>query len=150
MKKLSNVIIPDAAKAPVLADQVASLPVFALGTPPPRPGPTPAVVPAADRAALVALYHATDGPNWINNTSWLSDRPSSEWVGVLTNDSGRVTELDLSLNSLNGEIPAPLGQLTSLTELDLSGKPVARRNSGRTRTAPQPRVDGSFAQSVAR
>ena len=39
VKKLSNVIIPDAAKAPVLASQVAALPVFALGTPPAPPTP---------------------------------------------------------------------------------------------------------------
>ena len=28
-----------------------------------------------DRAALVALYEATDGPNWVNNTNWLTDAP---------------------------------------------------------------------------
>ena len=27
---------------------------------------------ATDRAALVALYDATEGPNWTNNTNWLS------------------------------------------------------------------------------
>ena len=26
-----------------------------------------------DRAALVVLYEATDGDNWVNNTNWLSD-----------------------------------------------------------------------------
>ena len=26
-----------------------------------------------DRAALVALYNATDGPNWNDNTNWLSE-----------------------------------------------------------------------------
>jgi hypothetical protein len=30
---------------------------------------------ATDRAALVALYHATDGPNWDVNANWLSDEP---------------------------------------------------------------------------
>ena len=28
-----------------------------------------------DRAALVALYNATDGPNWVDNTNWLTDAP---------------------------------------------------------------------------
>ena len=28
-----------------------------------------------DRAALVALYEATGGPNWRNNTNWLTDAP---------------------------------------------------------------------------
>ena len=50
----------------------------------------------ADRAALVALYHATDGPSWTNSTNWLSTEPLSEWFGVTT-ESGRVTALD-SLN----------------------------------------------------
>ena len=40
VKKLSNVIISDAAKAPVLADAVAQLPLFTLGTPSAPPAPT--------------------------------------------------------------------------------------------------------------
>ena len=48
-----------------------------------------------DRAALVALYAATDGANWDDNTGWLSDAPLSEWHGVTTDTDGRVTELDL-------------------------------------------------------
>ena len=46
-----------------------------------------------DRAALVALYNATDGPNWTNNSGWLTDTPVGQWYGVATNDSGRVTSL---------------------------------------------------------
>ena len=37
---------------------------------------------AADRAALAALYNATGGGNWTNNTNWLSEEPLSEWYGV--------------------------------------------------------------------
>ena len=37
---------------------------------------------AADRSALVALYNATDGPNWRNNTNWLSTKNLSTWYGV--------------------------------------------------------------------
>ena len=37
VKKLSNVIMPDGAKAPVLPSRVAQLPVFSLGTPPAPP-----------------------------------------------------------------------------------------------------------------
>ena len=32
---------------------------------------------STDRAALVALYNATDGDNWGNNTNWGSDMPLS-------------------------------------------------------------------------
>ena len=38
----------------------------------------PSEVPS-DREVLVALYEATAGPNWTNNTNWLSDEPLSNW-----------------------------------------------------------------------
>ena len=80
-----------------------------------EPAPT-----SPDRAALVALYNATDGPNWLNNTSWLTDTPIGKWHGVTTDDGGRVTELDLRDNRLSGEIPTELGNLINLTGLSLS------------------------------
>ncbi|WP_419936873.1 Ig-like domain-containing protein [Candidatus Palauibacter sp.] len=49
-----------------------------------------------DRAALVALYDATDGPNWVNNENWLTDASLGEWYGVDTNGSGRVIGLNLT------------------------------------------------------
>ena len=72
-----------------------------------------------DRAILVALYEATDGANWWNNTNWLSDKPLSEWYGVYTDDNGRVTQLLLSGNELSGPIPSSLGGLTHLRVLHL-------------------------------
>ena len=73
----------------------------------------------ADLVALIALYNATDGPNWKNNTNWLSDVPVEEWYGVGTNSSGRVIELELFDNGLKGAIPANLGNLVNLRKLDL-------------------------------
>ena len=75
--------------------------------------------PLDDRAVLVALYHATDGPNWSDNTNWLSDEPLSEWHGVTTDDEGRVTELWLQQNQLSGEIPRELSYLSKLEGLFL-------------------------------
>ena len=72
-----------------------------------------------DKAALVALYNATDGDNWTNNTNWLSDWALGEWHGVTTNDDGQVTRLDLDENQLSGSIPAELGNLTNLQYLSL-------------------------------
>ena len=37
---------------------------------------------ASDRAALEALYYATDGPNWVNNNNWLSESPLNDWAGI--------------------------------------------------------------------
>ena len=81
------------------------------------PAPTPE--PAGDRAALMALYHATDGANWTNRTNWLSNSPMGEWHGVTTNDGGRVIELNLDSNQLTGTIPPSLGNLSELSSLRL-------------------------------
>ena len=58
-----------------------------------------------DRAALVALYNATDGGNWRSSFGWTTNRPLGEWDGVSTNAQGRVDKLNLSRNRLTGEIP---------------------------------------------
>ena len=75
---------------------------------------------SADREALVALYHATDGENWKTNSNWLSEGPLSEWHGVTTDKNGRVTELALVDNRLRGGIPSELANLARLEELLLN------------------------------
>ena len=74
-------------------------------------------IDASDRAALIALYDATNGKNWKNNTNWKTDKPLSEWYGVSTNESGQVTRLSLYNNDLSGQIPPELGQLENLKGL---------------------------------
>ena len=83
--------------------------------------PTPTGV-EIDRAALVALYNATDGANWTDNTNWLSDKPLSEWYGVTTVavDDGRVWSVSLYQNNLTGTLPTELGNLTEMWVLDLA------------------------------
>ena len=123
---------------------------LATGTPQriPTATPTPFAIPTAarvavpppitprtgppDRAALVALYEATGGPNWENSRNWLSERPLSEWYGVSTDGDGRVIGLHLYENGLSGSIPAQLGSLSNLEQLRLSG------NS--TLSGPLPRI----------
>ena len=79
-----------------------------------------------DRAALVALYNATDGPNWINNYNWLSDAPmGTAWFGVKTDASGRVVELNLGRNRLRGTIPPELGSLAHLRHLELASNDLS-------------------------
>ena len=94
--------------------------VLAVTTVGAAPAPAPSVLHAGDRAALVALYNATDGPNWVNNTNWLTDRPMGAWYGVTTDDDGRVTELGLHGNELRGQIPPELRVLSDLVHLRLS------------------------------
>ena len=78
----------------------------------------------SDRAALVALYHATNGDDWRNNGNWLSDDvPIYRWHGVdayVQGYIGRVFSLNLSDNGLAGEIPPEIGDLSALHHLDLS------------------------------
>ena len=73
-----------------------------------------------DRDALVALYNATDGANWVRNRDWLSEKPIRRWLGVRTDRNGRVTALRLSGYGLNGELPPEIGNLSELVELDLN------------------------------
>ena len=74
---------------------------------------------ATDKAALVALYTATDGANWTTNTNWNSDESLSSWYGVTTNSDGRVTRLVLNNNGLDGTLPTALGDLSELEQLNL-------------------------------
>ena len=73
-----------------------------------------------EQVALEALYNATDGDNWTNNDNWMSGEPFSDWHGVTTDDEGRVTEIYLISNNLDGEIPEELGKLSRLEGLYLA------------------------------
>ena len=48
---------------------------------------------ASDRAALEAIYRATGGDGWTDNTTWLSGAPLEDWYGVEVSGAGRVTGL---------------------------------------------------------
>ena len=76
--------------------------------------------PETDRAALVAIYNATDGPNWTDNTNWLSDAPLSAWHGVTTDADERVVELNLERGKLSGRLPPEIGDLENLRVLELT------------------------------
>ena len=83
------------------------------------PSATTVAVASPDREILVALYNATDGPNWGSAYNWLTDAPLGSWYGVDVDTLGRVTVLRLPLNNLSGSLPAELTNLASLTYLDL-------------------------------
>ena len=70
------------------------------------------------QSVLRILYEATDGPNWNNNTNWLSEEPLAEWHGI----SGSTNQLVVSLssNGLTGSIPPELGTLNGLSWLNLA------------------------------
>lgn len=84
-----------------------------------------AQVPTIERDALMALYNATDGPNWTFPGQWGSTTiPVADWFGVdVENIAGQdhITVISLVSNGLNGYIPAEIDDLSYLKILDLSG-----------------------------
>jgi len=72
----------------------------------------------SDSLALVALYNATNGPNWTNHNNWLSG-PINSWYGI-TVTNGRVTEILLYSNNLSGSIPGEIGDLSQLISLNFN------------------------------
>jgi len=73
-----------------------------------------------DRAALEALYNATDGEDWLKQENWVTNASLADWHGVVTDSAGRVTWLTLSGNGLQGILPAELGNLSELEYLGLA------------------------------
>ena len=82
-------------------------------------GQTNQGTPAPDKAALEALYDATDGAGWTNNSNWKSSSPLGDWYGVTIDVNGRVTDVDLFENNLVGSLPGALGNLAELESLSL-------------------------------
>ena len=83
------------------------------------------MAPSPDREVLALLYEATNGPNWTQNTNWLTDAPLGEWHGVTTNSQGRVVTLNLFSNNLSGSIAMEVGQLTYIEDLNLGSNRIS-------------------------
>ena len=80
-----------------------------------------------EREALVALYEATNGPNWSWSRNWMTSAPLSQWQGIHVNDEGRVIRLQLQSNNLAGPLPPELANLTHLKFLRLQGNKITGR-----------------------
>ena len=78
-----------------------------------------------DYAPLMALYNATNGPNWINNDGWeegaaeTNCNPCNGWYGVFCVNN-RVILLFPTDNNLNGALPQEISDLTQLNSIVLS------------------------------
>ena len=75
--------------------------------------------PHPDLDALTAFFNATNGPEWENKNNWLSHSPVETWYGIVTNEEGRVTEINMFANDLAGEIPPEIGELSELRRIYL-------------------------------
>ncbi len=72
-----------------------------------------------DYEVLVAIYNATGGERWKNNTGWLTDPNLHRWFGVTLDSNGRVVALDLEENNLRGRLPIEIGDFSRLRHLYL-------------------------------
>eukprot|EP00980_Cylindrotheca_fusiformis_P014029 scaffold3670_cov124-Cylindrotheca_fusiformis.AAC.5 len=71
------------------------------------------------RYALATIYFATDGNNWNSNEGWLTTSNECDWFFSSTNRSpcdsnGRIVELNLENNGLQGSIPNEIDILFQL------------------------------------
>ena len=80
---------------------------------------TQTAIPAQECVALVTLYSATGGQNWVHQTGWLIDENPCNWYGVSCVE-GHVSALDLFSNNLTGELPLEIGNLGELKTLTLN------------------------------
>ena len=73
-----------------------------------------------EQLVLAHLHELTGGASWTNQGGWVSDVPVDEWFGV-TADAGRVVEISLPANGLQGPLPGEIANLGELTAIDLDG-----------------------------
>ena len=77
-----------------------------------------------DSLALVALYNSTNGNNWVKSNNWLEEYSMVEyWEGIVV-ENKRVVGINLGFNNLAGNLPDEIGNLDSLSVLDLSGASI--------------------------
>ncbi len=86
-----------------------------------------AQVPQSERDALIAIYNALDGPNWLYTYNWNTSQPVSTWTGVTVqtvNGQEHVTGINRRNRNLSGNIPADIQNLPELTYLNLGGNHI--------------------------
>ena len=69
-----------------------------------------------EKNALIDLYNSTNGDSW--NNTWDLNENSTNWHGI-TVENNTITEINLSMNNLNGQIPTSIENLKSLQKLNL-------------------------------
>jgi hypothetical protein len=84
----------------------------------------PACDPASDRQQLVTLHAALNGPNWAQDSNWLSGLPLYRWHGISANNEGCVTSIILKDKNISGVLPdlkLPFLETIGIINSSLSG-----------------------------
>lgn len=122
-------------------------PAGSVGEPPATPDTVAVTSSHPDRGVLVALYHATDGPNWNRSDNWLTDVPLGQWEGVTTDTDGRVVELRLGNNGMTGSLPDSIGHLDALRVMALTDQGFNHETGIKT---PDRVLSGPLPSSIGR
>ena len=80
-----------------------------------------AAIPQSEHDALMALYNATNGPQWLLHTNWGGALGTENiWYGVTTDAANtHVLGLELEYIDLSGPLPPELADLSDLQVLQL-------------------------------
>jgi hypothetical protein len=88
-------------------------------------GFTPSDVTQEEADALIALYDATAGDSWTDNTGWKTDPDVGDWYGV-TVSGGHVTQIQLQNNNVaDFSVPWDGSDLSYTTLLRLDGNSIS-------------------------
>jgi Leucine-rich repeat (LRR) protein len=84
-------------------------------------------IPPQERAALIAIHNALDGPNWRARENWLGESGTEcSWRAVTCDAAGTtVTGLDLGWNNARGVLPPQIGDLPNLEVLTADGSTIS-------------------------
>lgn len=88
---------------------------------------------STDWNALKALYNSTNGQFWINKANWnqvTSASPPANCnleilYGITLNGNGRVAQINLENNLLNGTLPSQIHNLSNLFKLNLADNSIS-------------------------
>ncbi len=72
-----------------------------------------------DRLALIAIFNATGGTNWINKDNWGTEASLDTWSGI-TVANNRVTQINLPNNRIVGDIPNDIRDIGALQVVNFS------------------------------